>query len=303
MNETDPQSGIESLPARQTELGSVKILRALPRRQRRMVGPWCVLDRYGPLNFTSEKPMDVAPHPHIGLQTVSWLLQGEIVHNDSLGCEGLMHAGQLNLMTSGWGIAHSEETPRQNSGTLNGVQLWVALPGEYRNMPPSFDHYASLPKIDLTAAEVTLIIGDLLGQASPAKMFSGIIGAEIAFHEPKPIQLPLRRDYEHALFVLEGDVSMEDRRLDGDTLHYIGAQRDKLRISGSRASRLLLIGGEPFRERVVMWWNFVARTDEEIAQARQDWIEHQRFGEVKAYKGPRLLAPDLRKYAPANPAS
>src|SRR5262245_20660546 len=140
-------SPIESFPARKTELGSIKILRALPRRARRMVGPWCFLDRYGPISFGPEKPMDVAPHPHMGLQTVSWLVEGEIVHNDSLGYEALMGAGQLNLMTAGRGIAHAEETPRRNSGRLSGVQLWVALPDGHRHIDPVFDHYASLPSV------------------------------------------------------------------------------------------------------------------------------------------------------------
>src|ERR1051326_5785426 len=121
MTNSNPQ--IQRLPARHTELGSLKILRALPRRERRTVGPWCFLDRYGPLQFAGDKPMDVAPHPHMGLQTISWLLEGEIVHHDSLGCESLMRAGQLNLMTAGEGIAHSEETPKDNSGALSGVQL------------------------------------------------------------------------------------------------------------------------------------------------------------------------------------
>src|SRR5262249_13154751 len=152
-------SEIQSLPARHTEVGSLRILRALPRRHRRMVGPWCFLDRYGPVSFTSDKPMDVAPHPHIGLQTVSWLLEGEIIHHDSLGCEALIRAGQLNLMTAGRGIAHSEETPRINSGTLNGVQLWVALPAGQRDIAPSFDHYPLLPVLDFTGGTVTLIAG------------------------------------------------------------------------------------------------------------------------------------------------
>src|SRR5262245_29646398 len=134
MNETaQPDPDIQSLAARQTHLGSLQILRALPRRQRRMVGPWSFLDRYGPLRFLSEKPMDVAPHPHIGLQTVSWLLEGEMIHHDSFGGEALMRAGELNLMTAGRGIAHAEETPRSNSGMLSGVQLWVALPDEHRD--------------------------------------------------------------------------------------------------------------------------------------------------------------------------
>src|SRR5262245_53304970 len=269
---SDSQSDIQSLPARHTELGWLKILRALPRRRRRMVGPWCFLDHYGPLRFAGTKPMDVAPHPHIGLQTVSWLVDGEIIHHDSLGCEALMHAGQLNLMTSGRGVAHSEETPKSNSGTLLGVQLWVALPDDDRNIQPSFDHHAILPVLELAAGTVTVITGELLGQTSPAKTFSPLVGADIAFREHQPMLLPLNRNFEHALFVLRGDVRCQGQPLDSDALHYLGTNRDELQIMGSADSRVLLIGGKPFGEDIVMWWNFVARTHEEIAQAREDWI-------------------------------
>lgn len=303
MTEPDTHSRIDSLPARQTEIGSLKILRALPRSRRRTVGPWCFLDRYGPVSFSSGTPMLVAPHPHIGIQTVSWLLDGEIVHKDSLGSEMLMHAGQLNLMTSGSGIAHSEETPEQNSGKLNGVQLWVALPDEHRNTPALFDHYASLPVLELGSASLLLIAGELLGQVSPARSFSPIVGADIEFHDLNDAVLPLRREYEHALYVLRGDVFLERRLLEPDTLHYIGMNREELRISGSRAARLLVIGGRPFAEPILMWWNFVARTPDEIRQAREDWMQHLRFGEVKTYRGPRLAAPDLTRFAPPNPAS
>src|SRR5262249_46349032 len=283
-----PNSDIQSLPARQTELRSLRILRVLPRRQRRMVGPWCFLDRYGPVSFTSDKPMDVAPHPHIGLQTVSWLLEGEIIHHDSLGYEALIRPGQLNLMTAGHGIAHSEETPKTNSGTLNGVHLWVALSGEQRDMPPAFEHYSSLPVLDFAGGTITLIAGTLLGHSSPAKTFTPIIGAEISLREQQPITLPLLTEFEHALFVLQGDVLVEGRPIDGGTLHYLGTNRDQLHITGIDNSRILMIGGEPFSETIVMWWNFVAKTHEEIAQAREDWVHHQRFGEVKAYCGSRL---------------
>src|ERR1700688_2427169 len=169
---SDSNYELQSLPALHTELGPLKILRALPRSRRRMVGPWCFLDRFGPIRFASEKLMDVAPHPHMGLQTVSWLTEGEIIHHDSLGCEALMHAGQLNLMTAGSGIAHSEETPKANSGALSGVQLWVALPGAQRYIPPAFAHYVSLPVLDFTAGTVTLIAGAFLGHSPPAKTFS-----------------------------------------------------------------------------------------------------------------------------------
>lgn len=247
--------------------------------------------------------MDVAPHPHIGLQTVSWLLQGEIIHNDSLGCEASMRAGQLNLMTAGHGIAHSEETPRINSGTLNGVQLWVALPGNRRQMAPEFHHYASLPVLEFSAGTVTIIAGTLSGQTSPAEMFSPIVGAEIALRTSEPLVLPIRRDFEHAVLVLQGGVSLSNRPLEQRALHYLGRDRDELHLSGTADSRILLIGGAPFEDPVLMWWNFVGSTHEEIAQAREDWIAHKRFGEVKAYRGARLPAPELAKLAPANPVS
>src|SRR5215831_6343188 len=283
MSKTHPPS-IESLPARTTTLGSLKIVRALPRRQRRMVGPWCFLDRYGPIGFTSEKPMDVAPHPHMGLQTVSWLTEGEIVHKDTLGCEALMRAGQLNLMTSGWGIAHSEETPKGNSGRLSGVQLWVALPDQQRSIAPLFDYYASLPVLDFSTGTAIVIAGELGGIRSPARTFSPIIGAEISLREGQTTTLPLNAGFEHAIFVLSGDVAADGRQLEGDTLHYLGVGRDELHIKG-RDACILLIGGEPFPEPIVMWWNFVGRTREEIASARNDWASHQRFGEVKNYQG------------------
>jgi redox-sensitive bicupin YhaK (pirin superfamily) len=289
------QPDIQSLRARETELGSLRILRALPRSQRRTVGAWCFLDRFGPHHFADGIPMDVAPHPHIGLQTVSWLLQGEIVHNDSLGCEALMRAGQLNLMTAGVGIAHSEETPTQNSGGVDGVQLWVALPTATRTMAPAFHHHATLPVLDVPAGTVTIIAGTLMGQTSPARMFSPIVGAEVGFRTNESLVLPVRRDFEHAVFVLQGDVLLDKRPLEGATLHYLGTNRDELHLTGSIGSRVLLIGGEPFTDPVIMWWNFVGSSHEEIAKAREDWIEHRRFGDVKAYRGPRLPAPDLAK--------
>jgi len=237
--------------------------------------------------------MDVAPHPHMGLQTVSWLVAGEMVHHDSLGCEALMKAGQLNLMTAGFGIAHSEETPKRNSGLLDGVQLWVALPDNQRQIPPLFDHYASLPVFDVAPASVTLIFGDMLQHASPARSFSPMVGAEIAFREKGAIDLPLKPNFEHAVLVLQGDGALDTSPVRDDALHYIAPGRDELHIDGSENCRMLLIGGEPFHEPILMWWNFVARTHEEMARAREDWVQHQRFGEVKAYDGPRTPAPDL----------
>ncbi|HVA55909.1 MAG TPA: pirin family protein [Gammaproteobacteria bacterium] len=149
-NQSASQHGIVSYPARSADLGGgLTVVRALPLRQQRLVGPWCFFDQFGPVSFSNNKIIDVAPHPHIGLQTVSWLFDGEVLHNDSLGCTGVARPGELNLMTAGRGIAHSEETPIRNSGILHGLQLWVALPNSERQRQASFDHYTDLPVLEL----------------------------------------------------------------------------------------------------------------------------------------------------------
>ena len=286
---------IEAYPARLTDLGSLKIRRALPVRGRRMVGPWCFFDRYGPLSFDSRqsKPMDVAPHPHIGLQTVSWLLEGEVVHHDSLGYESLLKPGELNLMTAGRGIAHAEETPEENSGKLNGVQLWVALPKSRRFAPPSFEHRLTLPSIELPGGRATVMMGELAGQRSPASAYSPLLGADLAVHPGERLALPLARTFEHALMILDGDAELEGQRLEPDTLYYIGANREQAELQSRGGARAMLIGGAPFEETVLLWWNFVARSSQEIVAAREAWRRHELFGDVKAYRGPRLDAPEF----------
>ena len=296
-------SVFERFPARETSLGTLIILRALPIRQKRLVGAWCFLDRFGPLSFSEAKPMDVAPHPHIGLQTVSWLLQGEIVHKDSLGSEALLGPGGVNVMTSGGGIAHSEETPQKNSGQLNGVQLWVALPDPDRHGPASFHHIDEVPIVEQSGGTVSVFAGSLLGGSSPAKHFSPLLGVDIAVHEAASLELPLDPSFEHATLLLKGDAEIDGQPIDSMSLWYLGTSRSSVEFKSSGGCHVLLIGGLPFPEKILMWWNFVARTAEEIAQARSDWQRHQRFGEVSAYNGPRLDAPPLQRFAQPNPAS
>jgi redox-sensitive bicupin YhaK (pirin superfamily) len=296
-------SVFENFPAHETNLGTLKILRALPVRQKRLIGPWCFLDRFGPLSFSEAKPLDVAPHPHIGLQTVSWILQGEIVHNDSLGNEALLRPGGVNVMTSGGGIAHSEETPPKNSGTLNGVQLWVALPDADRNGEACFQHLTEVPVIEESGITVRVFAGSMLGSSCPVTHFSPILGADITLSAVSVLDLPLDQSFEHAVFLLTGDAEINGQSIDSTSLWYLGTSRSSLQFKSRSGCRVLLIGGLPFAEKILMWWNFVARTSEEIAQARSDWQSHQRFGEVKAYRGPRLNAPPLQRFAQPNPAS
>ena len=294
---------LESTPARTESLGQLTIRRSLPIARRRTVGPWCFFDRYGPLTFSEGKPMDVAPHPHIGLQTVSWLTEGEVLHRDSLGCEQLVRAGELNLMTSGRGIAHSEETPARSSGRLSGVQLWIALPEQARGSAPRFDHYAELPQVDLRGGVVRVIAGEMDGVSSPARVHSPLLGAEIRIAAGEQLTLPLEPDFEHALVFLEGEATVDRVILGPDALHFLGCGRSELSIAAKSASTAILIGGLPLGEPIVMWWNFVARSHEEIAAAREAWGQGERFGEVTGYRGPRLAAPSLRFKAKPNPAS
>ena len=292
---------IQSFPARRTQLNQMEIRRALPVREHRLVGPWCFLDRYGPLTFTDDKPMDVAPHPHIGLQTVSWLLDGEVLHRDSLANERMIRPGELNLMTSGSGIAHSEETPPRSTGRLSGVQLWVALPDAERHRAASFAHHSDLPRLRVGEGDATVIIGALDDTRSPAQAFTSMVGADLAIRGKAVV--PLRRDFEYALFVFSGSATTENETLVPDILYYLAPGRDELTLLSREPSRILLLGGTPFGEPIVMWWNFVARTHEEIAQARQEWQRRERFGEVHGYEGPRIEAPALIGHAAPNPAS
>jgi len=294
---------VESYANRALMLGALAISRALPVKDRRLVGAWCFLDRFGPLTFNEGKPMDVAPHPHIGLQTVTWLLQGEVVHDDSLGYASVLRPGGVNVMTSGDGIAHAEQTPGDNTGRLNGVQLWVALPEAHRHGRATFEHVTQVPVIETRAGRISVFAGSLDEQTSPATHFSEILGADLEVHPGHALTLPLQPAFEHALLVLSGDATLADQPLEEHLLYYLGTTRSQAEISSRGGCRLLLIGGPPFPEQVLMWWNFVARTQEEIAQARTDWEHGDRFGDVAAYKGPRLDAPSLVRFARPNPVS
>ncbi len=294
---------LESYPNREVTLGSLAIARALPIRDRRLVGPWCVLDRFGPLTFSEGKPMDVAPHPHIGLQTVTWLHDGEVVHDDSLGSASILRPGGVNVMTSGAGIAHAEQTPRDHTGRLNGVQLWTALPELRRHGAPGFAHVAEVPALERPGGIVQVFAGELDGARAPAPYFSPLLGADLRIHPGQRLAIPLDPAFEHAVLVMAGDCALDGYPLAERMLHYLGTTRSDATFASRAGARVLLIGGPPFPETILMWWNFVARTPDEIAEARADWEERRRFGEVVAYDGPRLAAPDLARLARPNPVS
>lgn len=295
-------------PNRETRLGKLPISRALPIRELRLVGPWCFLDRFGPLSFSGDKPMDVPPHPHIGLQTVTWMVAGEVLHSDSLGYEAVVRPGGVNVMTTGFGISHAEETPPTNSGALSGVQLWTALPDSHRQVQPSFLHLEQVPMVETRGGIVQVFAGALAGRKSPAPYFSDILGADLQVHAGEALELELNPDFEHAVLVLSADCNFDSQPLEERTLYYLGIRRDSATISSQKGGRVLLIGGLPFPEQIIMWWNFVARTQKEIAQARADWEANRlepgdRFGKVVGEHGGMLAAPELVRFARPNPAS
>jgi len=294
---------LKAYPNRETRLGKLEISRALPIREHRLVGPWCFLDRFGPLTFSDSTPMNVLPHPHIGLQTVTWLLDGEVLHTDSIGSEKIVRPGGVNIMTAGKGIAHAEMTPQENSGQLNGVQLWTALPEEYRKIEPFFDGIADVPEIEIRGGILRLFAGAYTKVTSPGTYYSEVIGMDLAVHPGEKLEITMDLEFEHAALLLSGECSIEGQILEKQTLYYLSPGRECLSIQSSHGGRLLLIGGTPFPEKILMWWNFVARKPEEIAKARSDWEETDRFGKVRGKYEKRLSAPSLARFAKPNPVS
>ncbi len=288
-----PVLDLEVTVARQALVGDITVRRMLPLRQRRSVGPWCFIDHYGPQDVDGTTGMLVPPHPHIGLQTVTWLVAGNVLHRDSLGSEQMIRPGQLNLMTAGAGIAHAEESPEQPDPVLHGVQLWVALPEASRRVAPAFEHHAELPDAAVPGFHTTVFMGELAGSQSPATAFSPIVGAELsAAGGAATSSVPLRPDYEHVVFVVTGRADVDGAVLAPGQLLYLPTGRQRASMSAAAGSSLMLLGGEPLREPLLMWWNFVARTPEEIEAATASWREGG-FGEVGGYEGEPMPAPDL----------
>ncbi|MFC4036078.1 pirin family protein [Streptomyces polygonati] len=285
----------ELLTARTVPLGeSTEVRRLLPNLGRRMVGAWCFVDHYGPDDIAGEPGMQVPPHPHTGLQTVSWLHEGEVLHRDSLGSEQTVRPRELGLMTSGRAIAHSEESPRDHPRLLHGAQLWVALPDAHRHRDPAFEHHTGLPEVTGgNGLHATVILGELDGARSPGTTHTPLVGADLTLAAGTSAALPVDPDFEYAVLTMSGEAEVDGVRLPPDSMLYLGCGRTTLALRAEVNSSLMLLGGEPFEEHIVMWWNFIGRSHEDIAQAREDWKTGTRFGEVNGYDGARLSAPTL----------
>ncbi|WP_298991337.1 pirin family protein [uncultured Pseudokineococcus sp.] len=287
----------ELLTARKVPLGGVRgteVERTLPQRDVPTVGAWCFVDRYGP----STAPMRVLPHPHTGLQTVTWPLSGPIRHRDSTGSDVVVRPGELDLMTAGHGVSHSEIA--DDGAELSGVQLWIALPDEVRHQAPRFEQHRRLPVLEGPSSASTVMVGRLGDAESPALVHTRALAADVALR-PGTTELPLDPRDEHALLLLTGDPS--DLDVDGAPLLpdgarpgllHLGTGRTELALEARGDLRVLLLGGEPFREDLLMWWNLVARTHEEVVAAREEWEERSaRFGVVAGHGDARIPAPPL----------
>jgi quercetin 2,3-dioxygenase len=282
---------VEITPSREASVGSMPVRRALPRRERRTVGAWCFADHMGPELVTETRGLDIGPHPHTGLQTVTWLVAGEVLHRDSLGTEQVIRAGELNLMTAGDGVTHSEEATGRYRGQLHGVQLWAAQPEATRHGAAAFEHHAELPQVELGGAVATVLVGSLAGATSPARRDTALVGVDAAL-APGTAAWPLEPSFEHALVLLDGKVLVGEQVVAPGELAYLGRGREELVLTAADPARMLLLGGEPFPEPVLMWWNFVARSREELEAAYRQWESGDpRFG--------RLRSPLARIPAPA----
>lgn len=295
------QADMQLITGKSVVLGEgMGIVRTVPTVQRRQIGAWCFLDHFGPVDVgtpdSGRQGMRVGPHPHIGLQTVTWLLSGEILHRDSLGSLQVIRPGQLNLMTSGRGISHSEESPAQRSPVLHGAQMWIALPEHARHCVPAFAHHAALPVVEHQGLRVTVMLGEALGERSPGIIYSTLVGLELHGADAAEASLPLDARFEYGLEVLEGELSVAGETLRPGQLLYLGPGRTSLSLQAGAGFRALLLGGEPMGEDLLVWWNFVGRTREELTQACREWNDRdgyfaREYGQVLGYDGTPLTAP------------
>ncbi|WEH96982.1 pirin family protein [Acinetobacter soli] len=286
-----PQS-IQEFPIRRAEIGQGTVIkRALPSRHKRMIGAWCFLDHAGPVHFPQGDGLDVGPHPHIGLQTFTWMIEGTIMHTDSLGSKQLIRPYQVNLMTAGHGISHTEVAPEHET-KMHAAQLWIALPDEKRNMAPQFDHYPNLPHTEQDQIKFTVLVGEFLGQQSPVAVHTPLVGVDMTAQADTKTRISLNPTFEYGFLALDGHAWINGHELTQDNLLVLESGTSEIEIELPQGHRVLLIGGEPFKTPILLWWNLVGRTTEELREARDQWINHDsRFGEIPDYDGPRLEAP------------
>ncbi|HET9647756.1 MAG TPA: pirin family protein [Microlunatus sp.] len=307
----DDSAGPEELllTARKVFLGkTTEVARALPDRDLRMIGAWCFLDHYGPEDVSQAPGMQVWAHPHTGLQTVSWLLEGEIEHRDSVGSRVMVRPGELHIMTSGRGIVHSEISQPDKPPTLHGVQLWVALPDADRHTAPLFRSYRELPGLEGPGVRGQVLVGELDGVRSPAHSFTPLVGADLSLDPGASVALSADPNHEYGVFVVSGQLRAGSSTAVTDQLLYLGRGRAQLQLSSDSGARVMILGGEPFTEEIVMWWNFVGRSHDEVVGYRAAWERRDdRFPPVvsrqeKVMEAPAMPTVPLKPRPPRRPA-
>ena len=285
---------------RARDLGGFEVRRALPSRMRQMVGPFIFFDQMGPAEFSEGQGIDVRPHPHINLATVTYLFDGEIIHRDSLGTMMPIRPGAVNWMTAGRGIVHSERTSpamKARGSRLFGLQTWVALPAAREETDPSFAHFeeADLPVLEAEGKRVRLVVGEAWGLRSPVKTFTNTIYADVRL-EPGAV-LPLDAIHEeHAVYVVSGAVTIRSGRFPSGQLLVLRPDTITLRNAEDEVTRLVLIGGETMDGPRHIWWNFVSSRPDRIEQAKEDW-KAGRFVTVPGDAEEFIPLPDADKVA------
>lgn len=309
---------LQRIAARASDLGEgLTVARALPHRARRTIGAWCFLDHAGPVQFGPEQGMHVGAHPHTRLQTFTWMIEGEVLHRDSLGNELVIRPGQVNLMTAGYGIAHTEDSV-QPGGRLHAAQLWIALPPAVADCPPAFAHYPVLPQwrgapdshsdihtdthsatpTDNGAAQVqfSLMAGSYAGHTAPTELHSPLLGLELLHtgSTPATVTLPLHASFEYGWMALEGSMQLEGEAFAMDELAYLPPGSTQATLQLPPGARVLMLGGTPLAEPITLWWNFVGPDLATIRGYRADWeARSPRFGQVHSADERRIPAPAL----------
>jgi len=292
-------SALAVIAPHEVALGSdegLPVRRTLPTRERSLIGAWCFLDHYGPQPVDAGGGMAVRAHPHTGLQTVSWLFSGEVEHRDSGGTVATVRPGELNLMTAGRGISHSEMSSPQTS-LLHGVQLWLALPDGARWVEPGFEHYAP-PLIEREGAQARVFLGSLLGSSSPVTTYSPLVGAELRLPAGTHIALEVQAAHEHGVLLDSGALRVDGHALPLHHLGYRPTGSSTLDLQADSDSRVLILGGEPLGESIVMWWNFIGRSHEEIARFREQWNTENSSGSREPQDHPVFGWPHGEAQAP-----
>lgn len=293
---------IDKFLAKTKDVGGIPVARLLPQHKHRTVGAWCFLDHAGPATFSQEnKGMQVGLHPHTNLQTFTWMLEGEVWHQDSLGNRQLIRPKQVNLMTAGTGnqrgISHTEQTP-DGVKNLHAVQLWIALPMN-QEIEPNFEHYPQLPEWSDQGIDYILTTGSYQGRQAPTSQFSPLVGVDMRFQQAQAFEIERQDKFEYAILVINGTIKINGERYAKDEIAILSdctSAQEKLKMWAEQGTHIMLLGGEPLPHPTVIWWNFVADKVEDLEQAVNDWNnQHPRFGtiDLQGTELSRLTAPAI----------